>query len=236
MTVTALSVIQTVSVDRLQDATADKWPIAELCRAFNLAQRVVSLVRPDLSSKRATVTCVAGALQSLPAGGKLLLNVENNAGGNKRAVKMPRNGRSLVDAVKPNWRSLTGADEILEAYYDEREPLKFEVYPPATTAAQLVVLYSANPTAIGTDHAAGTTYADVTGNMDLQDSAEPALIELILAYAFAKDAQFSAQAARSQGHFANAASLLGVSLQSLMAASAKSDDSAGAAGAPSTST
>lgn len=223
MAVAAQSIIKTVSVDRLQDAGAKRWPIAELCRSFNLGQKLISLVRPDLSSKRATITCVAGTLQSLPSDGKLLLDAENNAAGKKRAVRVLKNGRHLVDAVNPYWRSGTPAADIIEIYYDEEDPTRFETMPPATVGTQIIVLYSANPAAIDIP-ADGTIWSDVSGNLALQDLAEPALVEVILGYSFSKDAQFAAQASRWQSHFASAASLLNVSQQTLMAATSRFND------------
>jgi hypothetical protein len=232
MTIAAQLIVQTVSVDRLQDPNATKWPIPELCRSFNRCQRAIFTLRPDLGSARVTLALVAGALQTLASGSKMLLNVERNTGGNKRAVKMPKNGKAIVDAQIPNWRSLAGVTEILEAYYDERDPLHFEVYPPAASSgASLELVTAVYPTDI-TIQSSGT-YADVTGNFGLQDIAMGAQVELMCAEAYLKDANFAAQGGRASTHLTLAANLLGVELKSVLQFMPRADD---IQGAPATST
>lgn len=223
MTITAQLIVQTVSVDRLQDPTATKWPIPELARSFNRCQKAIFALRPDLGSKRGTLTCVAGTLQTLPSDGRMLINIERNTSGLKRAVKMPKNGRTIVDASTPNWRNLTGVSEVLEAYYDERDPLHFEVYPPATTSASLEIVYAAYPTDISIP-GAGTTYTDISGSFGLQDIAMGAQIELMCAEAYIKDAGFAAQAGRANAHMTLAANLLGVDLKSIQQFMPRADD------------
>jgi hypothetical protein len=232
MTIAAQLIVQTVSVDRLQDPNATKWPIPELARSFNRCQRAIFTLRPDLGSKRASLTCVAGALQTLPNDAKMLLNVERNTAGNKGAVKMPKNGKAIVDAQVRNWRSLTGVTDILEAYYDERDPLHFEVYPPATTSASLEIVYAAYPTDISIP-AGGTVYSDISGNFGLQDIAMGAQIELMCAEAYLKDAGFAAQGGRANTHMTLAANLLGVDMKSLIQFMPRADD---IQGVPATST
>ena len=67
MPITAQSVIRRC-VETLQDPTSIRWPVAELVRYLNDGQREVALYRPDSLVTSATLTCVAGTKQALPAG------------------------------------------------------------------------------------------------------------------------------------------------------------------------
>lgn len=228
MTITAQSIIKTIAVDDLQDPTSVKWPIPQLARFFNRIQRDIVVFRPDACVKQATLALTAGAMQTLPAGGRVLLNVLRNTAGSKRAVTMPKNCRVMLDAQIPNWRGLTGATEILHAMYDERDPLHFEVYPPAAAnGASLEIVYGGMPTDIAIP-ADGTTYTDVTGNMDLLDIFAGAMEEGIKFLCYAKDASFAAQGSRAAAHLTNFANLLGVEVKSVMQFMARSDDISGA--------
>jgi hypothetical protein len=157
MTIAAQLIVQTVSVDRLQDPTPRSGRSPSSHAPSTAASAPSSRCARTWQQAR-IARLVAGSLQTLPNDAKMLLNVERNTGGNKRAVKMPKNGKAIVDAQIPNWRSLTGVTEILEAYYDERDPLHFEVYPPATTSgASLEIVYAVYPTDISIPPAAPST-------------------------------------------------------------------------------
>jgi hypothetical protein len=227
MTVSAQSVIKTVHVDILQDSTCSKWPISELCRYFNQGQREIVMFRPDACTKRVTLALTAGYKQTLPTGGSLLIDVICNTGGNKRAVKMPKDGRAIIDSQVANWRSAAQQTEILEAYYDERDPLHFEVFPPANSSSSLEIVHAAIPTDI-TEASDPGTYSDVTGNMDLQDKFQGALIQMIIFHAFYKDAKYAAQSARANAALTAAANLLQVDIKTMQAYMARSDDMQGA--------
>ena len=88
-------------VETLQDTTSIRWPVAELVRYLNDGQREVVLYRPDAMVTNATVTCVAGTKQTLPANGAKLIEVVRNAraAGTKRAVRMVN--REILDAQTP---------------------------------------------------------------------------------------------------------------------------------------
>ncbi len=167
MAITAQSIIQRV-VDTLQDPTSIRWPVDELVRYLNDAQRQIILHRPDASSKALAHTLVAGSAQELPTDGAKLLDVIGNSGGTKRGVTLIRD-RKILDVTIPGWHALTGATEILHYLYDERDPQRFHVYPPAAASgASLNIVYSPYPSDI-TQPGAGSLYDDVTGSINLPD-------------------------------------------------------------------
>ena len=53
----------------LQDSTHVRFPEQELLKFFNDAQKEVVLLRPDANMQNATMTCVAGSKQTIPAAG-----------------------------------------------------------------------------------------------------------------------------------------------------------------------
>ena len=215
MAITAQSIIRRC-VETLQDTTSIRWPVAELVRYLNDGQREVVLYRPDAMVTNATVTCVAGTKQTLPANGAKLIEVIRNAraAGTKRAVRMVN--REILDAQMPGWHALAGADDALHFMYDPRDPRVFYVYPPATTNTQLDIVYAAYPTDI-VEPADGATYTAVTGNISLPDIYGNVLQDYILYRAYTKDSEYAGNAQRAQAHYAAFANALGIEIKATVA-------------------
>ena len=203
-------------VETLQDTTSIRWPVAELVRYLNDGQREVVLYRPDAMVTNATVTCVAGTKQTLPANGAKLIEVIRNAraAGTKRAVRMVN--REILDAQMPGWHTLAGVDDVLHFMYDPRDPRVFYVYPPATTNTQLDIVYAAYPTDI-VEPADGATYTAVTGNISLPDIYGNVLQDYILYRAYTKDSEYAGNAQRAQAHYAAFANALGIEIKATVA-------------------
>ena len=203
-------------VETLQDTTSIRWPVAELVRYLNDGQREVVLYRPDAMTTNATVTCVAGTRQTLPANGAKLIEVIRNAraAGTKRAVRMVN--REILDAQMPGWHTLAGADDVLHFMYDPRDPRVFYVYPPATTNTQLDIVYAAYPTDI-VEPADGSLYTAVTGNISLPDIYGNVLQDYILYRAYTKDSEYAGNGQRAQAHYAAFANALGIEIKATVA-------------------
>lgn len=221
MAVTALSVLKQVALDVLVDPSSRKWQIDQLVRYLNRIQRVVSIVRPDAFLLTQSIELAAGYRQSLPAGYVRLLGATHNTASGKR-ITMPVNCRAILDAQVPNWRAGTQRDDVQHVIYDVRDPLFFDVYPPATASAAITGQLQKGVTDIS-EPGANLTYANVSGNLSITDDlVAPAIVEGICWLAYAKDAQHAAQAQRATTHVQNMAAALGVELQALHAASAAS--------------
>lgn len=215
MPIPAQSIIRRC-VETLQDTTSIRWPVAELVRYLNDGQREVVLYRPDAMVTNATVTCVAGTKQTLPANGAKLIEVIRNAraAGTKRAVRMVN--REILDAQMPGWHALAGVDDVLHFMYDPRDPRVFYVYPPATTNTQLDIVYAAYPTDIA-EPSDGATYTAVTGNISLPDIYGNVLQDYILYRAYTKDSEYAGNAQRAQAHYAAFANALGIEIKATVA-------------------
>lgn len=211
MTTTAQSVIHRV-VTTLQDASAVRWATNELVRYLNDGQRDIINVRPDATATTATITCVAGARQTLPSTASKLLDIVRNVAttSNKQVVR--KINRQMLDTVNPTWHVATSSVDISNYMYDPLDPRVFYVYPPATTLAQLSTVVSAYPTDI-TEPADNVVYTSVTGNISVADIFANPLRDYILFRAFSKDAESAANATRAQAHYALYANALNLELK-----------------------
>jgi hypothetical protein len=215
MPISAQSIIRRC-VETLQDTTSIRWPINELVRYLNDGQREVVLYRPDSMVTNTTITCVAGSKQGLPSDGAKLIEVVRNAaaGTTKKAVRMVN--REILDAQTPNWHNLTGVNEVLHFMYDPRDPKVFYVYPPATTSAQLDIVYAAYPADI-VEPADGSLYTAVTGNISLPDIYGNVLQDYILSRCYMKDSEYAGNAQRAQAHYQLFTAALGNEIKATVA-------------------
>ena len=212
MAILAQSIIRRV-VETLQDSTSIRWPINELVRYLNDAQREIVLYRPDSMVTNASVTLAAGSKQAIPTTGSKLIEVIRNTG-TKRAMRITN--REILDAQTPGWHILTGVTELLHYMYDPRDPKVFYVYPPATTAASVDLVYSALPTDI-TEPADGVLYTAVSGNVSVPDIYGNTLQDYILYRAYSKDSEYAGNAARAQAHYGAFANALGIEIKATVA-------------------
>jgi hypothetical protein len=214
MSISAQSILRRV-IDTLQDTTSVRWPVSELVRYLNDAQREVILYRPDAAVTNASVPLVTGSRQNLPVGGTKLVEVVRNSAGTKRAVRMVN--REILDAQLPGWHAQTGVTEILHYMYDPREPRVFYVYPPAAaTGAAVDLIYAAMPADIA-EPSEGALYTAVTGSLGLPDIYGNAVQDYVLYRAYTKDSEYAGNAARAQAHYGAFANALGVEVKATVA-------------------
>ena len=227
MTISSQSIIHRAT-DLLQDQTSVRWPANELVRWLNDAQRAVVKVRPDSMNTTATFRCTEGTRQSLksatasggttvltPAPAKLIEITRNMAATSaKKAVTEV--ARGIMDAQTPGWHNLTNTHDIQHFMFDPRDPNTFYVYPPATSSAELEVMYAAYPTDI-TEPPEGTTYEAVAGNLSLPDIYADDVLNLILYRAYSKDSEYAGNAQRASAYMAMVTASLGAEIAATMA-------------------
>jgi hypothetical protein len=211
MTIAASSIIRR-AVETLQDSTSVRWPVAELVRYLNDGQREIVLYRPDAMVTNATITCVAGTKQSLPALGSKLIEVVRNAAATSAKKSIRMINREILDAQTPGWHNISGSIDILHFMYDPRDPRVFYVYPPATTSAQVDIVYSSYPTDI-TEPADGSLYSAVSGNVSVPDIYGNVLGDYILYRSYTKDSEYAGNAGRAQAHYTAFANALGIEIK-----------------------
>jgi len=231
MTITAQSIIHRAT-DLLQDQTSVRWPANELVRWLNDAQRAIVKVRPDAMNTTATMTLVAGSRQDLdnasltPPPAKLIEITRNMAAtSTKGAVRLVP--RQILDAQTPGWHNLSGSVNILHYVFDPRDPKTFYVYPPATTSAQLEVMYSAYPTDI-VEPADGALHTAVVGNISLPDIYADDVLNYVMARSYLKDSEYAGNSERAAGYLAMITASLGAEIAATLAVQPKMKPGLGA--------
>lgn len=211
MTIAAKSLVQRI-VDISQDKTSIRWPVNEIIRAINDAQREIILYRPDAMVTNATLPLVAGAKQMLPGNGTKLIDIPRNTNGG--SIRLTN--REILDAQTPGWYQLPGTLTPIHYMYDIRDPKVFYVYQPALLGASLEIVYSAVPTDIA-EVAEGSLYDAVIGNLSVPDIYANAIVDFGLFKIYLKDAEYAGNAARAQNHYTMFGNALGAEFKSLTA-------------------
>jgi hypothetical protein len=201
-TVKVTDIIRRVE-DVLQD-TNIRWPRTELQNWMNESYLAITLARPDANAKTGSFTCAAGTRQVLSSefpSSLRLLDVTRNLATNSGYKVIRLVARSVLDDQRPAWHAETGTTSIQHYTFDPRQPKEFFVYPPATTAAEIEVVYTDSPGATTLTEAqldpAGTDATTIL----LDDIYMSPMIDWILYRAYSKDAEYGANEQRAQAAY-----------------------------------
>lgn len=186
MATTAKQVIDS-AVEVLHDDAGVRWPRADLLGYLNDGQREILLYRPDASTALVNHTLAAGFLQTLPAQAIRLMDVKCNVSG--RACKLAK--RDSLDDQRPSWRTDPASATVKAWTYDERDPKRFEVWPPATAFASLRLLISVPPADVANEDA----------TISLDDMYKGPLVSYIIHRAYLRDSEDAAMESLSQGMY-----------------------------------
>jgi hypothetical protein len=197
-TVKVIDIIRRVE-DVLQDSNI-RWPRTELQNWLNESYLAITLLRPDANAKSGTFTCAEGTRQVVTAqfpSALRLLDVTRNlaAASTKRVIRLV--ARSVLDDQRPTWHAETGTVNIQHFTYDPRQPKEFFVYPPATTSAQIEVVYADAPGAHTLTESALDPDGSNTEVIKLDDIYMSPIIDWVLYRAYSKDAEYGANEARA---------------------------------------
>lgn len=132
-----------------------------MVRKLNQVIRRAVVLRPDLFTQVATISCVAGGLQSCPADSVRLMDVLANSAG--EAVKEVN--QELLDLMVPGWELLTAGPAQNWMRYP-RDPNRFYVYPSAVPASDLQIIYAKCPAML-----------TISDTVPMQDVYMPVLID-----------------------------------------------------------
>lgn len=197
----------------LNDQDGTRWLDNELVSWINDAQKLIALVRPDASVANSTVTLVAGTKQTVPAGGFRLLDAIRNmaADGTTGGRSIRIVDREVLDSQDPMWHTTTQAGTIKHFIYDNRNPLAYYVYPPATAGTKIEIMYSVSPTEIvyNAGNVAGTMNTDLT----VADIYLESVLNYVMYRAYSKDAEFSQNPQLAAGYLQTVYSMLGIKTQ-----------------------
>ena len=159
MSFTTTEVIAEVR-ELVQDTTADyqRYSDAFLLRKFNQAMKRFAIIRPDLFTSYASLTCAAGTMQVAPADSIRLMDVLDASDGS--AVK--EIDGDAIDLMLPSWAN--GAPGVAKNWIRSvNDPNRFYLYPPAVVGDTLTILYAKTPAnlALGDPVAVGDVYFPV---------------------------------------------------------------------------
>jgi hypothetical protein len=199
----------------LQDEDSVRWTVTELQYWLNDAYKETIGLRPDANTQTAEYTCVVGPRQvitgSFPNAIRLVEVVRNLAStSNKTSIRLT--DRRSLDTQQRSWYSETPTASVELYMFDPRTPKEFLVYPPASTAARLEVIYSVLPA----DHALTAEQLDnpaTTETIRIDDIFATALFDYMLYRAFSKDAEQTAMMQRAIAHYQAFQNALGIKQQ-----------------------
>lgn len=150
-TLTAQSIIDKV-VGILQDPNHVTWPEADHLKYLNEGSIQIVILKPDANVVNASVQLVAGAKQSVPAGGLAMIDVTRNMGttGTTAGNDITLVDKAILGAVVPGWTAATAAATVIHWIFDPADPKVFYVYPPqpGTGMGYVEEKYSAAPAAV----------------------------------------------------------------------------------------
>jgi hypothetical protein len=189
--------------DVLQD-TNIRWPRLELQNWINESYLAITLLRPDANAKAATFTCAAGTRQVLTVqypSALRLLDVTRNVAttSSKKVIRLV--ARSVLDDQRPTWHAETQTVDIQHYTFDPRQPKEFFVYPPATSAAEIEVVYAAAPEAHTLTESELHPDTGSTEVIKLDDIYTSPIIDWVLYRAYSKDAEYGANEARATASY-----------------------------------
>lgn len=200
----------------LLDASAVRWTALELQDWLNDGYKEIATLHPDSNTQSATFTCSAGYRQDISVAypeAYLVLEVLTNkaALSNKRPVTLV--SRRSMDTSYPGWYNESQSVNIQKYMYDKRVPKEFLVYPPATSTAQLEIIYATVP-APHTLTELQLMNSATTETIRLDVIYSNPLLDYILYRAFSKDSDQANNAARATAHYQAMVTSLNFKVQS----------------------
>lgn len=150
------------------------WTDEDLLRFFNEGERYACQLRPDLYTTRGPIPMVPGTLQELPAGGSVLIRLDQNVTGGKRCRLVDS---SLLDASSLAWPASTASAVVDEYCCDPHDRRRFHVRPPNDGTGSVVAHYGTSPPPV----------LDGADPINLDDAYELVIKHAILAEAYSFD-------------------------------------------------
>lgn len=142
----------------LDEGSTKRWSDDDLTLFFNSAVLQLALVRPDSTSKTASVLLSSGTKQSIPTDGLSLIDIPRNMGtdGNTPGNAILKADRAQLDTYNRSWHTDAASATVKNYTYDERSPKVFYVYPKNDGTGYVEMAYSAAPARVASADIATT--------------------------------------------------------------------------------
>ncbi len=168
----------------LNDVAATRWPNDTRLIWINEGLPLLAVKHPDAKVKRASITLVPGAKQTLPTDAIVLLEMRTANG-----PVLPCD-RVTLDAFAPLWQAKPTSNSVKNFMYSPEEHPIYWVYPAqSATPVTVELVYSAYP-----------AQATLGSNLDIQDKFASKLVDYLLYRALSIDAEIGS-AERAVAYF-----------------------------------
>lgn len=165
------------------------WPVTELQTWLNEGYRAIVLEHPRANAFVGTHTCTSGVRQDITdtdASAIAVVDVVRNLASTSKKRPIFRVDRTAFSVAHPDWYVTKSGVDVEYYMVDGALPQEFLVYPPATTAAQLEVVFAKVPTAHALSSAALVS-PSTTDVINVGDIYVGVLVDYILYRAHSKD-------------------------------------------------
>lgn len=202
----------------LQDGGGVRWPVPELCDWLDDGLREIALQKPTATSTTAVLALVEGTKQELPAQYHKLLAVVRNVSGRVVTPAV----REVFDMQFPGWHDTTVlpfSATVMHVIDDMFDQKAFYVVPGNTGTGEVEAIVSKLPAKIVRPTGANSPL-DIdayTGEVDMPDIYQNALVDYTAYRAFSKDINVPGAAQRAQAHYQLFQQALGIKSQVEMA-------------------
>jgi hypothetical protein len=210
MTFTASDVFKDASIT-LNDGNFVRWTLPELLGWLNLATKQIAVAKPSATASTIEVELQRGTLQALPQGYHQLLAVNRNLverddapGGRAGGAVITPASKVDIDSFIPNWHdpSYLPYNQMVGHVVDhDSDPSAFFVVPGNLGTGVIEVVASRLPADIPLP-SSPNELASYSAVVDVPDAYRSAVLNFVLAWAFAKDINLPGAAQRSQTHLA----------------------------------
>ena len=193
MAITVQSIVDKLADGILNDSNNDRWSVDELVDWINDAQLQIATSTSDgYLVTTANVTVDSGSRQTMPADAIRLIDITNAEDGSGALYLVVRKQKLYAAVLGTAFYNTTATDRVKEWYYDDANPLEFEVYPKGNGSGGLEIVYAAHPPTL------------VIGSSDIGVPAHysTAIIDYVAYRAFSKDTEdVSADLGRASAFF-----------------------------------
>lgn len=196
----------------LQEVTSagTRWTNEELLGWLNESYQSIIQIRPDASSRNESLSLTPGTRQEIPKDGIRLIDVVRNTAESSAQLGILVTTRRALDTTRRSWHADPRSVDIEQYVFDNQDPQRFYVYPPASPDAEIEIIYSSVPSPHGISDGLDAVRDDP---IKLNDSYAPMITDYILYRAYSKDAEHAANLNRAQMHLQSYMTALGEKLQ-----------------------
>jgi hypothetical protein len=131
---------------QLLDARQRGWNDDYMLAALNRAMRMLSFLKADAYTVLGNVEMVPGTDQQLPEGGIALLDITGNSYSGLRVTQVDMD---ILNETNRFWQVTNMQRDVAHFAADSRDPTRFNVTPPNDGTGEVVALYGAVPTKLG---------------------------------------------------------------------------------------